>query len=532
MVRMARCCVLGLLLLEACSTGKAQRPSCSSDQECSNRTFCGPLGTCTFECRTADDCGGAACQANGRCAGQDARADSWRRDQKLADSRRGDGPRLDLMGSDQAPLDLGIADQPGGDAGRQDQRPSDLAIADRRRSDQRRVDVRPGTCADVLGRPCYSSGVECAAGGPTADCLLVTAGTGVCTCGCTPENPNTGQTDTCPGAPQNVCLPIPMASGVSQNYCFQRCSPKMGANDCQSGLACDPKTGALQDKPGQAVCLYPGCSSDADCPVTTAKTCDTRTPSATCTASETCVPLTSATTMGRCARAGACDPVSRLCAAHALGNSQAKVGDACTDDTQCGGHMFCQLELDMSVLAKKGGISCSSDAECCSGKCQASACTTGLCTVRNRNGYCSIAGCSFASTLTLRACPQGSLCNRLLGGGYCQKSCSITSTTDCRGNSKDLRGDYECHGWNNLTVGGTLVSDGPVCEPGTGLTCAFWKTSGLDCSYLGDQSAYNPTNMRCRGLDNVVKTDDYDPLGFCFDNTSSGTQSRNPIPQP
>jgi hypothetical protein len=192
--------------------------------------------------------------------------------------------------------------------------------------------------------------------------------------------------------------------------------------------------------------------------------------------------------------------------------------------------MTCLMEIDWSKYRKKGGQSCSSNSECCSGSCQQGSCTTGLCTVDYRNGYCTIEGCDFAATLTQRACPTGSTCNHYYPTGLCQKTCNLSSSNQCRGNSNDLFGDYDCRAWNNLVFGSTQIAASPVCDFGTRVDCALFSGTGLDCTVLG--TVNNPTYMTCRGLDNNTKTNPYDPTGYCFDNTASGSQQRSPLPTP
>jgi hypothetical protein len=116
-------------------------------------------------------------------------------------------------------------------------------------------------------------------------------------------------------------------------------------------------------------------------------------------------------------------------------------------------------------------------------------------------------------------------------GGLCFKTCSLTTAADCRNHSGDLFGDYECRGWNNLSLGGVPVTTAPICEEGGLFTCDFLSTSSLDCSSVGS-SMSNPTNMACRSLGNTILTNSYDPLGRCLDNTASGTTYRSPLPTP
>ncbi len=503
-----------MLAFAGCSEG--QTAPCTKDSDCPAGSRCGPQNVCVPR---ADARARREASADGLPApdgpASDARVDV------LRDTRAPDGlPAPDLQGALEAkPAADGKPDKSG------DLKPADGKL----------LDGPPLTgCAAVLGKGCTQGGSEC---GSSATCLLTAATSGVCTCNCTLDNPATPSVneDTCPGKPQNFCKAVTLSSGATQNYCFKSCSPKLGSNECGAPLACDPRSASFSPKLGVAVCLLPGCSKDADCPVLTATTCTTQNPALTCTTGEVCIPLTGATTSGRCAKAGKCDLASGICTAHSLGNAAAKIGDPCNADTDCGGAMRCQLQLDLAAVAKKGGQSCSDDEECCSGRCTSGSCAAGLCTVNNRNGYCTIAGCEFASTLTIRACPTGSRCNRVFGGGLCQKSCSLASTTDCRNQPADRLGDYECRAWDNLTLGGVQIADGPVCDFGTAMPCTFLQGSSLDCSSVGDKTNIvvpNPTKMGCRSLSNTPLGNVYDPTGFCLDDTPSSSQQRSPIPTP
>lgn len=385
------------------------------------------------------------------------------------------------------------------------------------------------SCAAVIGNPCTSGGAEC---GSQATCLVTASGNkGVCTCACTPDDPLTPlvDEDDCPGS-GTQCGDVLLSSGAQANYCFKACSPKLNANDCQGGLACDPGSGAAVGLYGLSVCAFYGCLTGADCPVVTATACNTASPTS-CAAGEQCLAAVSGSTDGYCAKPGSCELVSGLCGPHSLGKSTAKVGDPCTDDTQCAGTMRCLMQIDWSTYRKKGGQSCQDDTECCSGACQLGSCTAGLCTVDFRNGYCTVEGCAFAATLTSAACPTGSTCNILYGGGMCQKTCSLSVASGCRGQTNDLLGDYECRSWDNLTLGGKQIAAAPVCDFGPRVDCAiFGASSTLDCTDLGD--ATNSTKMTCRGLDNSARSNAHDPTGFCLDDTASGTQLRSPLPTP
>ena len=94
---------------------------------------------------------------------------------------------------------------------------------------------------------------------------------------------------------------------------------------------------------------------------------------------------------------------------------------------------------------------------------------------------------------------------------------------DCRGQAKDLYGDYECRAWDRLSWGGSVkISDKPGCDIGPAMTCDLLGAN-LDCSYVGLKN--NPTNMSCRGLDGT-KLAKGTAKGFCLDDTASGTKKR------
>jgi len=223
-----------------------------------------------------------------------------------------------------------------------------------------------------------------------------------------------------------------------------------------------------------------------------------------------------------------------LCDKHALGKESAKVGDACKDDTECAGNMLCFMEYNKAKYEKKEGSTCTTGDECCSGTCSSGKCSKGICPVLNRNGYCTISGCVFANTLTIRTCPPGSNCNYFYGSGLCQKTCKLDAAASCRGNSPDLFGDYECRAYNNLLFDGGKFMQEPVCDFGPLLSCVSMKNLGKDCSALGDKSnkdSLNPTNMSCRDLLTGQETSDkFDPNGFCFDTTHSGEGFPTPGP--
>jgi hypothetical protein len=387
-----------------------------------------------------------------------------------------------------------------------------------------------GVPCGTIGVPCTAStGAVCGAG----VCVITekATGQGVCSCACTPDDLTTLSTneDTCPDLTTNICA----RTSETDAYCFQKCAPKLGANDCKAPLACVPDSHWVLPNPeSSAVCALTGCVNDLDCPVITSTTCSG---SSACAPGQICVSLYGSS-LARCALPGVCDTASGLCSKKPAGLSvsTAKVGDPCTDDTQCGESMLCLIEHDTAAYLKKAGQPCAEGWECCSGSCSVnSTCAAGTpCTVRYRNGYCSIKGCRFASTLSIRACPTGSLCSRLYSTGLCQLSCDLTDAATCRNQADDLFGDYECRDWSNFGgTGGGPVAPGPVCDFGTTVPCSFFGAGGsTTCVNLGLKP--NVTYMGCRTLDNKATASAKDPGGFCLDDTSSGTLHRSPLPTP
>jgi hypothetical protein len=525
---------LGALALAGCSEGQTQS-GCKTDPDCPDHTYCAANGKCASQCTTGAQCTSGQCSERGRCLVFDSGGDATKLDAK-GDGKATDGKPIDLgPGKDNKQIDKLAVDH-----AKLDTKPvvdvkpwPDVSKPDLLKTDTKKADgTSPTTCTQIIGKACTASGGEC---GTVGTCLLTSTNNGICTCSCTVDDPATPlvNEDSCPDLSKNICGSVEMSSGAIQSYCFHKCQPKIGASDCSAGIACDPVAGAYAGIWDKAICFFPGCTKDADCPVTTSTTCNTTTPS--CPTGQACLALVSTSTQGRCAKPGTCDLVSGLCAAHSLGKATAQIGDPCKDDTECAGNMTCQIELDMATLgAKKQGGTCTSDSDCCSGVCSsAGTCTKGLCMVKNRNGYCTIQGCIFASTLTQSACPSGSLCNIFYTAGLCQKACTMATASSCRGNAADLFGDYECRAWNNLTLGGTPVTTAPVCDFGPSMTCNTLQASLLDCTTVGDySSSSNPTQMGCRTLDNKTTTDLYDPTGLCLDTTSSGTVYRSPLPTP
>jgi len=403
-----------------------------------------------------------------------------------------------------------------------------------------------------IGKTCTSD-TDCTGGGADYFCLGTSSTGGICTVECTPDDQETPlvNEDSCPSAGikagTNACSSIGLTSGKTLNLCVRVCAPRIGCSDCDKGVACDPRSGAAVDLYGLAVCLYGGCTKDSECYVETSTTCDPSATTSGCGTSETCLAYwsyedsTGATTYssyGVCSKSGTCDTKSGLCdkKSASLSLSTAKVGDACKDDTQCGAEMKCLMEYDESKYFLKTGSTCKDDSQCCGGSCNTKTgkCDKAMCLVRNRNGYCTTQGCTFASTLTGKKCDSGSICNNAYSGGFCQLKCTMATASTCRGNSKDYWGDYECLGWD--TPGWTTA---PVCDIGTGFSCDVFASSNAggidagtpkyDCgTFFGDST--NSTNMGCRTLDGVETTDKWDPNGFCYDDTGSGTTYRSPTP--
>jgi hypothetical protein len=403
----------------------------------------------------------------------------------------------------------------------------------------RKPDGKAQTACDptIIGKPCTENpGGEC---GENHTCLLTSdtpgvadSGKGFCTCDCTPDDGATPlvNEDNCPDLTKGICGSVSLTDGTTKDFCLKTCAPKLGASDCQSPLACDPRSGPSFGIFDKAVCAFPGCTKGEDCPVITSAVCSVSAKN--CPTGQTCLTYAGGDD-GRCTLAGKCDTASGLCADHTLGKAGAVVGGVCKDDTECAGNMKCMAEFDQAKSLGHENATCTDGSGCCSGECTAGKCTKGLCTLLYRNGYCVITGCSFAKTLTSRACPTGSDCNNLYTGGMCQKSCDPKVAADCRNNANDYLGDYECRVWSNISLGGVAASNGPVCDFGVQIPCNIFANSQLDCSYMGimDPPPANSTNMKCRTLDNKDTTDKYDPNGFCLDDTSSGSKMRtNPLP--
>lgn len=401
-----------------------------------------------------------------------------------------------------------------------DAAPADLAAADAE---------PPVPCERVIGRLCTATGNEC---GTEAQCLLVTQDEGVCTCACTPDDPTTPTVneDDCPDQTKNICGEVTYSGYWVENYCFRKCQPRLNSSDCEAPVACDPSSTAYSGKLDQAVCLFVGCQTDDDCPLTTSQACDpTQPPPGACAAGQTCLALSSTvSTLGICTTPGKCDTASGLCDKHKTTKPTAAIGDPCKSDLECGEYMTCFQERDPTTFGQQDhGASCFSDDECC-GSCDPMSYTcAGTCAVRVRNGYCTLLGCTLATAtdFTEHGCPTGSTCNRLFYGGVCAKTCSLSNAADCRGHNFDVLGDYECRAWNNIELGGITVTDEPICDFGYIARCDIWGTTSYSCESLGDQSDpanINPTKMGCRKLDGTKTVDPADPQGFCLDDTAAG----------
>jgi len=333
--------------------------------------------------------------------------------------------------------------------------------------------------------------------GWSMQCVPLPTGIQVCTMKCTPDDYITPliDEDNCPKSssltPSYYCADFTKQG--KDHYCMRKCNPVLKSNDCPAGIACHPSSVSFTNYGSYAICAMPACTSNTHCPVILNTVCK---PSASgqCAGLPTgvfCHPDTPGSSSGRCALPGVCEKASGLCDAHKHGTAKAKVGDPCDDDRDCAGQMRCMQQ------ETKGGV------------------------VEYRNGYCTIPGCAFAKTLTLRQCTTESVCSMLYAGGMCLKSCSLSKASDCRGQAKDLHGDYDCRAWDKLMIGGAVVAKTPVCEPGHNVPCdIFGNTSTLDCTYLGLKG--NTTNMTCRDRKSGKVLTKGSPQGLCLDTTTSG----------
>ena len=356
-------------------------------------------------------------------------------------------------------------------------------------------------------------------------CLLVKGTTKICTCKCTPDDIKTTMIneDTCPNQGSTkgklICGTTNAPGIVAGSFCLQVCEPKLDANDCAKGVSCSTMSEYYAGVIGIGVCLVAGCATDVECPSITGMKCNTLAQD--CAKGETCAPLNLANLFaGRCFANGKCDTKSGLCRGQ-TGKAGIKIGAPCEGDPDCGPNQECRFEMDRQkdLGQKPGGSTCLTATECCSGKCTAGKCTKGSCGVMFRNGYCTIRACKFSKSLTHTKCPAGSVCNMAFIGGMCQKTCSLTSKTDCRGQAKDRLGDYECRSWDKLQTAGGAIAEKPVCDFGFTLTCDQFAAQGITCAAVG--AASNTTNMACRSLQDK-KLSSHDPSGYCLDDTASG----------
>jgi hypothetical protein len=387
-------------------------------------------------------------------------------------------------------------------------------------------DARPSCRPELLGRPCRQQN-EC---GEQGACLRdLDAEVGVCVCSCTPDNPRTPiSEDDCPRPGLYVCgtvLDTGGAGASARSFCFQRCSPELGSNECQGELACLPESTQITGS-SQAVCASVGCSGDWDCPVRTSRACDPAGEQGDpCPADQRCrANADGAGAGGLCVLPGRCDRRSGLCgprADEATFEATAAVGDPCADDTQCGPQMVCLRQIDDAATLGAEGAACETDDQCCSGECTVDeTCAAGACETRFRNGYCTIRGCGF-DKLTPFSCPEGSSCNRFYAPALCQRECLPGDASGCRGEAAiDKRGDYECRAWNQVTIGDRPFADGPVCDFGHAVPCDLFSVEGLTCAVFGVTG--NTTEMSCRALDGTARDERDDPSGYCLDNTVSG----------
>jgi hypothetical protein len=355
------------------------------------------------------------------------------------------------------------------------------------RLDGPQVTDGPQPCSSKIGTACSSASSCC----PGLACVTIYTGARVCAPSCTPDDPLTPlvNEDSCKF--NYACADV--AQGGGQYVCLLRCSPTLGKNVCESGIACDPQTNQMTFGLDKAFCASPACTKNADCPVRLSKSCQVGAGGGCSGLPPTafCAPDVPGATFGpgHCALPGSCELKSGLCAPHGQGKPTATVGDPCKQDSDCGSAMVCLMEQ--------------TDA-------------TGR--VVQRNGYCAVDGCAFASTLIQRACPSNATCNLLYPGGRCFRKCDHQIAKGCRGHGPDKLGDYECYGWNNLSVGGQAITTSSSCEPAI-YTCDFFGGSGLDCSVLGLQN--NPTKMRCRNPQTGATLPAGSAGGVCMDDTES-----------
>lgn len=305
-----------------------------------------------------------------------------------------------------------------------------------------------GTCA-------VDSDCPVSTRGPSA-CIQLTTGVKVCSVVC-----NLNYSDNCSSLGEFICVP---SGAGSKGYCARRCEPTTGVNTCPPGLACDPRSVRVSRELDNAVCVYPACSTDLDCPVFLAASCGR---GQACESGAACMSVPDDETSMRCALPGVCDKGSGLCAPN-LGAGSGGPGATCTSDLDCLPQGRCDFERNTTA-----GIYA-------------------------RNGYCTVEGCAFSATLTDRACPPGSTCNgRRFPGGRCYKNC--VQMTNCRGDSNDRYGDYECYIWTWPCCPGCPCAPPVTCEPAfpcAGFPSLISGESSIldDCAMLGTSA----TDIACR----------------------------------
>jgi hypothetical protein len=386
------------------------------------------------------------------------------------------------------------------------------------------ADFRVGDAAvprcnySVVGKHCRSD-ADCGVG---ASCLgtyrddpndPATQG-GICTCTCTPDDPDTRliNEDDCGTATDDVvCGELELSGGQVVNYCMKTCQPRLGVNSCDGRIACDPRAGFRAGIYDATICLDAGCRNDSDCRVTTAARCTVGGAAQPCTQpGAQCLSISPGSSAGICVIPGVCDVASGLCRERSSKpttfNANAQVGDACGGDVDCAANQTCLFEF-----TAPGAIRPSF-----------------------RNGYCAIAACSFAATLPTQACPSGSACNHLFSGGLCQKTCTLANAASCRNNPNDALGDYECRDYSNLVSPSTgrPVAAAPTCDWGSNMDCntaaaiAGGQLGSNPCALFGDGPS-NSTNMRCRDITTGATVNPsgtpprYPAEGHCLDDTSS-----------
>lgn len=377
-------------------------------------------------------------------------------------------------------LDTTVADDTGG--GQDDTGGKDLAKPE-------------GTTTPVehnVGEGCTNAtkAKDCKKGSPVCmnwSALFSSASTGsMCTKECLIDDPKTPlvNEDNCP-TPGYKCVEFKLTNNTSAKYCLKKCTPSATKNPCpaSSGQTCSPMSNRWAGFK-EAVCIYPACKDNKDCPVWSDTTCSTDTD---------CKALTGGfCRSGKCAQPGNCTK-GGLCGKHTLGKAGASVGDPCTKDTDCPGNGVCQLPTKQSYGIGESWV----------------------------NGYCIVPSCMFSTQLPDFACPTGSSCFEAYIGGVCFKNCTTASAKSCRGNAKDNGGDYECYDLTSVAYsGGAKGPSKPICLEAATSTCDRFSAT-TDCTLLAAKA--NLQKMGCRDrYTGVVLKNKKDPKGVCLDDTASG----------